>query len=314
MSPQVSKTPGGGKTAEGAIRSTPSAGTRRKGPCPLLYFLPALVLLAVVFLYPLYYAGWISLYETKYFKPVRYVGLENYVRMLQDAGLWIGIRNSLVFGLGSLAGSLPLGLGLALLLNRIRRLKGPLRALVLTPWVMSQAVVGVLWMWLLNPSYGPVARIVDLLGFSKLILLSDPGRAMPTLIGINIWWSYPLVMVLLLGALQTVPQELYESVVVDGGSPWASFRHVTFPFIRNTMASTVVVLVLLYFNMVTLILVTTGGGPMNTTETFSLRIFLDLFARFRLSSAAAQAVLLLLLNLGLTAAFIRVFRQREQVL
>jgi len=102
--------------------------------------------------------------------------------------------------------------------------------------------------------------------------------------------------------------------VVDGGSPWASFRHVTFPFIRNTMASTVVMLVLLYFNMVTLILVTTGGGPMSMTETFSLRIFLDLFTRFRLSGAAAQAVLLLVLNLGLTVVFIRLFRRREQLL
>jgi hypothetical protein len=118
----------------------------------------------VVFLYPLYYAGSISLYETRFFKPVRYVGLENYAQVLRDARLWSSIRHSLIFGLGSMAGSLPLGLGLALLLNRIRRVKGAIRALVLIPWVMSQAVVGVLWMWVLNPSYGPVTRIAELLG------------------------------------------------------------------------------------------------------------------------------------------------------
>ncbi len=300
--------------AGGAVLSTPSTGASTGHTRPLLYFLPALVLLLVVFLYPLYYAGSISLYETRFFKPVRYVGLENYALVLREARLWSSIRSSLIFGLGSMAGTLPLGLGLALLLNRIRRLKGPIRTLVLTPWVMSQAVVGVLWMWLLNPSYGPTARIGELLGLPKLVLLSNPQWAMPTLIGINMWWSYPLVMVLLLGALQTVPRELYESAVVDGGSAWVAFRHVTLPFIRNTLAATVIMLVLLYFNMVTLILVTTGGGPINSTETFSLRIFLDLFARFQLAQASAQAVLLLVLNLGLTVLFLRLFRRREQLL
>jgi multiple sugar transport system permease protein len=281
---------------------------------PLLYFLPTLALLLVVFLYPIYYATSVSLYETKFFKPVRYVGLENYARVLTDANLWPSIRNSIVFGLGSLAGSIPIGLGLALLLNRIRVLKGPLRTLILMPWVMSQAVVGLLMVWFLNPSYGPVARVVELLGFPKLVLFSNPSWAMPALIAINVWWSSPLAMVLILGALQTVPRALYESVVVDGGSSWVCFRHVTLPFIRNTIASTVIMLALLYFNMVTLILVTTGGGPIGSTETFSLRIFLDLFSRFRLSDAAAQAVLLLLLNVGLTVAFIRLFRRREQIL
>jgi ABC-type sugar transport system permease subunit len=219
-----------------------------------------------------------------------------------------------VFGVGALAGAVPLGLGLALLLHRLGRMKGPLRALVLTPWVMSQAVVGVLWLWILNPSFGPVARLVEVLGFPKLVLFSDPRLAMPTLIAITVWWSYPLVMILILGALQTVPLELYESVVVDGGTRWVGFRHVTFPFIRNTLASTVIMLVLLYFNMVTLILVTTGGGPTRSTETFSLRIFYDMFARFRLSDAAAEAVLLLVLNLILTAVFIRIFRRREALL
>jgi len=301
-------------TAEGVIRTTPPAGALRKSLRPWLYFLPTFLLLAVVFLYPVYYAGWVSLYVTRYFKPLRYVGLANYASVLAEGEFWTSVRNSLVFGLGSLAGAVPLGLGLALLLHRVRHLKGPIRALILTPWVMSQAVVGVLWMWILNPSYGPVARLVDVLGFPKLILLSDPRWAMPTLMAITIWWSYPLAMVLILGALQTVPLELYESVVVDGGSPWVGFRHVTFPFIRNTLASTIVMLVLLYFNMVTLILVTTGGGPTRSTETFSLRIFYDMFIRFRLSDAAAEAVLLLFLNLMLTAAFISVFRRREQLL
>jgi ABC-type sugar transport system permease subunit len=303
---------------------TPVAASPARGPLgplarrgrrwPLLYFLPTFILLALVFLYPIYYAGWISLYATRYFRPLRYVGTANYARVVTDPEIWTSVRNSLVFGVGSLAGAVPLGLGLALLLHRLGRVKGPLRALVLTPWVMSQAVVGVLWLWILNPSFGPVARLVEVLGFPKLVLFSDPRLAMPTLIAITVWWSYPLVMILILGALQTVPLELYESVVVDGGTRWVGFRHVTFPFIRNTLASTVIMLVLLYFNMVTLILVTTGGGPTRSTETFSLRIFYDMFARFRLSDAAAEAVLLLVLNLILTGVFIRIFRRREALL
>lgn len=219
---------------------------------------------------------------------MRYVGVGNYTRVLADAGLWRSIKNSLTFGLGSLAGSIPVGFGLALLLNQVGRLKGPLRVLILTPWVMSQAVVGILWMWLLNPAYGPVARLADLLGLPKLLFLSSPDLAMPTLIAITIRWSYPFPMVLIPGALQTVPRELYEAVIVDGGSRWVSFRYVTVPFIRNTVASAGIVLVLHYLNMVTLILVTTAGGPLSRTETFSLRIFLDMFVRYRLSDALVQ--------------------------
>lgn len=117
-------------------------------------------------------------------------------------------------------------------------------------------------------------------------------------------------MVLFLGALQTVPMELYESLRVDGGNAWQGFVNITLPFLRNTIVSVVVVLMMLYVQMVTIILVTTRGGPLGGTETLSMRVFNKTFQNFDLSGASATAILLFAINIALTLVAIR-FRRKD---
>ena len=119
-------------------------------------------------------------------------------------------------------------------------------------------------------------------------------------------------MIFFLGALQSVPQELVESVKIDGGGAWAGFRHVTLPHVRNTAVTVMVVLLMLYLHMVTIILVTTGGGPLVATETISLRIYNQLFTDFDLGGAAASSLFLFGVNIVLTVVAVRL-RRREQV-
>ena len=129
---------------------------------------------------------------------------------------------------------------------------------------------------------------------------------------ITAWWSYPQAMLLFLGALQTIPEELRESLRVDGGGVWRDFVNITLPYLRNTIVSVVVVLLMLYLQMVTIILVTTRGGPLGATETLSMRVYNQTFSDFNLSGASATAILLFTVNIVLTLAAIR-FRRKESL-
>ncbi len=177
---------------------------------------------------------------------------------------------------------------------------------------MSQATAGTIWLWFLNPNFGPATAITKSLGFGPTDVFSSPGKALMAVTLITAWWSYPQAMLLFLGALQTIPEELRESLRVDGGGIWHDFVNITLPYLRNTIISVVVVLLMLYVQMVTIILVTTRGGPLGATETLSMRVYNQTFNKFDLSGASATAILLFAVNIVLTLVAIR-FRRKESL-
>jgi ABC-type sugar transport system permease subunit len=197
------------------------------------------------------------------------------------------------------------------LLTRPIHFRAAFRTILVIPWALSQSVTATLWVWLLNPSYGPLKYLIDQLGAPQVLFLSNPEWALTILNLVNTWMSYPFAMVLFLAALQTVPGDLYEAARIDGCGAWSSFWRVTIPFIQNTVLSTVIMLTLQFFNMVTLIYVMTGGGPLGTTETLSLRVFLDGFFNFRLAAAAAGGLVIFALNVVFSLSYIRLLRQAE---
>jgi multiple sugar transport system permease protein len=135
---------------------------------------------------------------------------------------------------------------------------------------------------------------------------------MGTLILITAWWSYPQAMIFFMGALQMIPVELKESLQLDGGGAWASFRYITVPFMRNTAVTVVMILIMLYLQMVTIMLVTTRGGPLSSTETLSLRIYNQMFVDFDMTGAAASALFLFAINIVLTIIVVKL-RHRDEV-
>lgn len=217
-----------------------------------------------------------------------------------------------MFSLGALVIALPAGLLSAIVLNNLHRFKRSVRSLFLLPWLMSQATAGTIWLWFLNPNYGPASAITKSLGFGPTDVFSSPTSALIAVTLMTAWWSYPQAMLLFLGALQTIPEELRESLKVDGGGIWHGFVNITLPYLRNTIVSVVVVLLMLYVQMVTIILVTTRGGPIGSTETLSMRVYNQMFDKFDLSGASATAILLFAVNIALTLVAIR-FRRKESL-
>jgi len=296
--------------APGSTMSQPTRSRRGSQALRLLqgyaFFYPAFLLVAAVLFVPLFHAIWQSVHAADYMEIGRFVGLANFVNLLMHDGGLRDIGLSIVFVGGSVLLATPLGVGLAVLLNRPMRWRAFFRTVLVAPWVVSQLVTGLLWLWLYDDRLGPLQAMMQSLGIRALI--TDPDWAMASLILTNVWHSYPLVMVFTLAALQTVPSEVIEAATIDGASAWRRFWRITLPLIRNTLKVAVVLTTLHTFNTVTTILIMTGGGPAGATEVLALRVFKEGFQFFRMEVAATAAVLILLLNIAFSLAFVRVLK------
>ena len=320
-SPNQTMTPAGGShfTADWAVHAEKAAARRHplgdllaefsRNRVAYLLSLPAMLLVVLVSFLPIAYAFVVSLYQTRYMELRSFFWLGNYQRLFSEPAAQKDVFNSLVYAFGSLALAVPLGMVLAILLNQPIRFRAIYRVILIAPWVVSQTIVALLWSWLLNGNYGPLVDILGVLGLQRVDLLGSTETAMPAVIAANVWQSYPFALILILAALQTAPPELYEAVSIDGGNYWHGFRYVTFPFIRSTLLVVVIMLSLHYFNMVTLVLTMTAGGPVNATETVSLLAYKEAFMSWRIGVASAVGVVIFLVNMVLSLIYIRVLRR-----
>jgi multiple sugar transport system permease protein len=275
---------------------------------PYLFFYPSLILVGAVSFVPLFYALRQSFHAADYLNTGAFVGFANYVELFARGGGLSNIGRSILFVAGTLALTLPLGIGLALLLDRPIRFRAFFRTVLMVPWIVSQLVTGLIWLWLYDGRLGPIAHLLAQAGVTVTGPLTDPRWAMPSLILANTWHSFPLVMVFTLAALQTIPAEVREAARIDAQSAWRRFRHVTFPLIRGTVLVALVLTTLHTFNTVTTVLVMTGGGPAEATDVLALRVFKEGFQFYRMEAAATAAVCIFALNIAFSIAYIRVLR------
>lgn len=271
-----------------------------------LWFAPVLILLLSVTLYPSATVVWMSFESTRFFKMLGFAGIANYKALLTSQGFWQLSANSLIYVVGTLAIVLPLGLLTATLVKALGVAGNVLRVVLIIPWTLSQAVVGTFWLWLLNPSYGPIAFGIGLLGHSSGLMLGDPSLALPFVILITAWWSFPYAMVVMSAALQGIPNELYEALELDGGGRVAGLRFVVWPHVAPTLGSVALTLGILYLTLITLIIVLTGGGPLGATSTWSFEIFRGTVQSIDIAPAAALSVIVMLANLGLGWVYLRI--------
>jgi len=290
------------------MESSTKAGAKvigRDWATPIIWFGPALILLLAVTLYPTAVVVWLSLNRTRFYDVIGWAGLGNYSSVLVSSDFWDLTLNSLAYLAGSLAIVLPVGLLCALALQTMKRGASSFRVLLLLPWTLSMAVVGCFWLWLLNPSYGPISYAMKYVGLTPGLMLGDPSIALLLLIVVTAWWSFPYVMVMMSAALQSVPSELYDAIDIDGGGFWPRLRHVVWPHIDATLGSTALALSILYLTLITLILVLTGGGPLGATSTWSFEVFITAFRSVDVSPSAVISIIVLVVNLLLGLVYLR---------
>lgn len=277
----------------------------------LLFLLPSVLMVLAVTFYPIVYALVVSLHDTVYLNTTKFIAFQSYLKFLQDPLGRTNIVNSLVFTFGSMIVAMPFGLLLALLLNRQVRFRVLFRTLIIIPWIVSQLVTGLLWGWLMNPQFGPINFFIREWFGAPFDFLGQATSAMPSLILANVWQSFPYPMLLLLAALQTVPDDLHEAAKVDGATAWQRFWRITLPMIRSTALITTIMLSLHYFNMVTLPFILTGGGPVGATDVMSLRVYREAFSFYHMGFASAVAVYIFIFNIVFSILYVKILRNES---
>ncbi len=273
-----------------------------------LFLAPALLLLGVFVFWPMLYLLFLSVTGGHLtLAGVRWVGLANYVRLFTSADFWQVLGNTLYFTLGTVLPSLAIPLGLAVLLERTLALRAILRTAYFLPSVVSLVAAGLGFRWLFQPD-GPVDWLLRSLGVTEPpAWFSSEIWAMPVLILLSIWKQLGFNLVVFLAGLQTIPRNRYEAAELDGAGPRQQFWHVTLPGLRPTLVFATVTTAIFTFRSFEPVYVMTGGGPLNSTNILVYDVYQQAFALFDFGYAAAEALVLLALVLGLVVLQLRVW-------
>jgi len=293
---------------------TPSPAPRRWVLTPqsrfgLLLTLPTLIAVFGVVLVPLIKSVWLSFQQRDLARPQldHFIGLDNYDSLLHNARYLHSLRATATFSLGSVILELALSVGIALVLNQKFKGRGFVRGLIILPWALPSVVNAAMWKWIYNADYGALNALLTQLGLMAhyKVWLAHSNSAMILLILANIWKETPFCTLLILAALQSIPEELYEAAKVDGASAWQRFRRITLRLILPVLMVAGLLQTIWGFQTFELAYVVTGGGPYSSTELISLRIYALTFRSLRFGYGSAMAYLTSLILLIPAVFYIR---------
>lgn len=280
-----------------------------------LFVLPAIVIVAALFIYPIFSSIVYSFTNKNLIKPAyTFIGFKNYVEVLGDKGFWMSFFNSLKWTILSLLGQLLVGFTAAMALKRVTRLKGIYKTLLIIPWAFPSIVIAFSWKWILNGVYGFLPNLIVELGLSEVApqFLTDKTLAFLCLVLINIWFGAPMIMVNVLSALETVPNDQYEAAQIDGAKPFQSFYYVTMPHIKMVVGLLVVLRTVWIFNNFDLIYLITGGGPAGSTQTIPLYAYNMGWSTKLIGRSSAVTVLLFLFLMIICGIYFAVINKWEK--
>ena len=291
-------------------------GRRRRPPIlPYLLAIPILAYEAVFLLYPIYKGLRASFTQQLALgKPAEWVGLAQYRRMLDDEQFWAVMGNTIVYMVAVIVVAIGFGLGSALILNRPFRGRTPARAIMTLPWAFPDVPTVLVFIWMLNPNFGVMNVFANLLPWvdENPKWLFDPALAMATVVLITAWKGFPFYSLVILAALQTVPQELNEAARVDGANKVQAFWAVTLPGITPTLLLLTVLAAIFSFKQFTIIWLLTGGGPSGATETIVVRVYQTAFRFHNFPYASVLGVAGFLMAMTIALFFLAVQRRMEQ--
>nr|WP_199291989.1 sugar ABC transporter permease [Coleofasciculus sp. FACHB-712] len=242
-----------------------------------ILLLPALLVLLLVYGYPIVRAFWLSLFTKNLgteLQPV-FVGLDNYGRMAGDGRFWQSFWTTTVFTTSAVIIELLLGLGIALVLTQKFRGRSLVRTTAILPWALPTALIGLAWGWIFNDQFGVVNDILRRVGLIEggINWLGDPTLALMAVIFADVWKTTPFISILLLAGLQSISPDLYEAHSIDGATPWQNFTRITLPLLMPQILIALLFRFAQSFGIFDLIAVMTGGGPGGSTEVVSLYIY-----------------------------------------
>ncbi len=287
---------------------------RRYAMLGVMLIAPTVIVFGSVIVYPLLSAIYLSFFNI--FTPTLeggFVGVANYVELLQTGAFWNALGNTLIWTVGTLTLQILFGVGMALVLHQNIWFRSLARSLILFPYFISTVVAVLVWKWLFNDLYGIMNHFLITVGIIDFPVdyLGTMPNAMISVILVGAWKYFPFVVIAVLARLQTIPDALYEAAKIDGAGPIARFFDVTLPQLRDVLVVIILLRAIWDFKEFDLIFLLTGGGPLSDTQTLPLLVYQEAFALNDMGMASAFAVVMMLIMLVFMIVYIRRTRSEE---
>jgi multiple sugar transport system permease protein len=295
-----------------------NSGRTRARWAAFAFVAPAWLYVAGFYLYPL--AGSIRMgfqnytVSSFYTGVAPYVGWDNYTAVFHDGHFGRTVLNTVLFTAGSLVFQFSVGLALAVFFNRRFPLGGPLRSLLLVPWLLPLVVSGTAWRWILDTDSGVLNHLLLQLHLTghPIPWLASTHDSLIAVTLVNIWVGIPFNMVILYGGLQSIPGELYEAAALDGANAWRRFRHITLPMLRPVTAVVLTLGLIYTVKVFDVIMILTQGGPAGSSQTLTTYAYNLSFQQLTFGRGAAVGNLLILVAVVFAAVYLRSTREQRR--
>ena len=287
--------------------------SKRRARAGRMFVAPNLTAVAVFMLFPLGFSLYMSVQNWDLFRPAKFVGLANYRSLFADDPLFeIALRNTVVYTVGTVVPTLLISLAVAGVLNRKAKGISIFRIIIFLPLAVSSVVMAVVWQFVFNTNNGLLNIMLGWIGLGPVPWLNDPKWAMLSLCTVSVWRSVPFATVILLAAMQGVPDNLYEAAKLDGAGEVRQFVSITVPLIRAAVSFVVVISIIHAFQAFDLVYVLTGGngGPETATYVLGIMLFQHAFSFLEFGYASALAWVIFAILLVLTVVQLRLGRRR----
>jgi multiple sugar transport system permease protein len=287
--------------------------SKRRARAGRMFVAPNLTAVAVFMLFPLAFSLYMSVQTWDLFRPAKFVGLANYHNLFTGDPLFaIALRNTVVYTVGTIVPTVLISLAVAGVLNRKVPGINIFRGIIFLPLAVSSVVMAVVWQFVFNTNNGLLNIMLSWIGIGPVPWLNDPKWAMLSLCTVSVWRSVPFATVILLAAMQGVPDNLYEAAKLDGAGEIRQFVSITVPLIRGAVSFVVVISIIHAFQAFDLVYVLTGGngGPETSTYVLGIMLFQHAFGFLEFGYASALAWVMFAILLVLTVLQLRIGRRR----
>jgi multiple sugar transport system permease protein len=287
--------------------SPPPSRTRDDTRLALLFILPSLIGFLVFMVWPTLRGIYLSFTKFNLLTPPEFNGLDNYVRMVQDPVFWNALKVTVYYVLINIALQTVLALVIAVMMQRLTQ-RTWLRGIVLTPYLVSNVVAAMVFLWILDFQLGIGNTVIAALGMDRIPFLSDSAWVIPTIAFINVWRHVGYTALLIFAGLQMIPETVYEAGRIDGASEVRMFRSITVPLLRPILSLVLIITVVGSFQVFDTVAIATQGGPVDSSRVLQFYIYDVAFGRFQFGYASAMSVALLVVLVIVTFVQYRLTR------
>jgi multiple sugar transport system permease protein len=279
---------------------------------PYLLLTPALAILLVFLIFPLFWNIYISLHEvslTTILREWEYIGGTNFINLFNDPNFYTSLKITLMFVGGSVALQFGIGMLMSVLLHQQVKASGVLRAIFIIPWTISAVIAAFSFKFILDYNFGILNYLLNEIGLQSVGWLSDPSIVIWSLVIANVWYGTPFTILFLTAGLFSINPTIYEAAVIDGATKIRSFIHITLPLLKPFIVINLILITIWSVNFFDIQLIMTGGGPLFASTTASLYMYRQAFEFGLLSKGASAGIVLIAINLSIAFIYHKLLRR-----